>query len=240
MSEKPSIDQIHWYSDISDALKQQLVDIARIQHGLTGIIQPAGYSRLTGLVYFVSGIQTFCYTPKHGGNVLGAIFGAGDWLGSLALWDDYKVFILAEEVEPASVLYFPGKEIERLTEKDPNVYKWLFFIAKRTQRTWTRANLAAQHDKNTRAAFVILEMAIRQAGAELKPMTLAVSQQQLADVTGISRSRLNEVLKGFEQDGDISLRRGSIELKSPQALSARLHSLNSMFQSGRDSQFSPD
>lgn len=211
-------------------LKQQLLDIARLKTNLKGAVPHNCFGNINGVIYFLNGIQTFSYTPTESSNMVGMIYGTGDWIGALSIGDEYKLFVLSEELEPIRILYFPSKEIEHLAAEDPNVYKWLFFAAKGAQRIWASASAVTQHDKVTRAAYAIMEMAIRQEKSNANKLTVKVSQQQLSDLSGISRSRLNEVLKSFENEGAITLSRGSIQINDQSKLSDKLKPLYSTFQ----------
>jgi DNA-binding GntR family transcriptional regulator len=61
-------------------------------------------------------------------------------------------------------------------------------------------------------------------------LKIDISQKQLSQITGISRPRLNEVLKQLEAVGEISLERGSIHLIDIPALSLRTHKLDNAFK----------
>jgi biotin operon repressor len=55
---------------------------------------------------------------------------------------------------------------------------------------------------------------------------IAVSQQQLSDMTGIARQRVNEVMKELERNQLVTLYRGKVRIDSPQGLAAYLDDID--------------
>ncbi|TCI05151.1 Crp/Fnr family transcriptional regulator [Corallincola luteus] len=235
MTQKPTIDQLDWGCDIPISLKHELLAIARVEKSLSSLIKDREMGLFSGVIYFIRGVQTICFAPYEGTNMVGTVLGPGDWVGALSIGASFQLFVLTEEVAPVHLLYFPGGKLKQMANNDSDVYKWLFHIAQKAQSNWMQANLAAMHDKRVKTAYALLEFARRQASATVDktvPM-IKVSQDQLASVTGLSRSRLNEVLRNFEKAGEVKLGRGQLQILDMSALASRLHEMNTMFHDPR-------
>jgi CRP-like cAMP-binding protein len=88
-------------------------------------------------------------------------------------------------------------------------------------RQWV-VNLGRRSAK-CRIAHLVCEMAMR-LGAEVRTagacFPLAMTQSQLADVTGLTTVHVNRVLKGFKQDGIAEVGRGEVIIHDWAALKA--------------------
>ena len=104
----------------------------------------------------------------------------------------------------------PRLEIERLAFERPAVGKALWIdtlVEASISREWT-ANVG-RRDARTRLAHLLCEFSLRLKVAGLGDQTnyeLPMTQDQLADATGLTSVHVNRTLKGLESDGLIARR----------------------------------
>lgn len=229
-----NVEDIQWPAPLSESLKQKLLNIAFYGNDFKPKIPVNNKTKNPGVYYFISGLATFSYSTPNMKNIRGCVFGRGDWLGANSLYNERGLYLVPEEIEKVSFLYFPKERINKLIESTPEVYQWLFYCVGNAQPKIMQSQLTAMHDKTSRIVYTLLEL------ARYTPLLLGsssfirISQQQLSTVTGLSRPRINEVLKSLEKLGQISLQRGSIHLLDLPALGKHLETLNTMFHDPRD------
>lgn len=225
---------IRWPCQISQSLEQELLSIARVEHGLKPMGLKTGYSELKGICYVLEGTSALCFPSFDLNSVSSFLIGRHDWFGLLAIDSRIKGYVITEEIEPITFLLFPKKSVETLARQQVEVYKWMFYIGKSVNTKWMQANISSLHDLHSRVVYILLELMLRQPIMAGVLPRIKISQQQLGLLTGISRPRLNEVLKAFEQAGDISLQRGFIQILDQKALAQRLNNLNLCMRDPRE------
>ncbi|GAA5217469.1 Crp/Fnr family transcriptional regulator [Corallincola platygyrae] len=222
-------DTVKWCCPLDEDLKRQLLAIAELDTSIRSALNGYAFGNLNGVIYILNGSQTVCLGNETGNGLVGAVMGQGDWLGALTIGNRYQAYLMTEELAPTELLYFPGKKILNLAKTYPDIYRWLFHTAQSTQLKWLQANLAAHQSRFTRAAFALIEVTARQHDPIPTQPEIRVSQDQLARLSGFSRSRLNEVLRIFEQKGYVKLGRGKITLTSLAGLNEHLQELHTVF-----------
>jgi len=225
-----NIDTLHWPCSITNDLKHKLLNIAQPGTGLQNTMQKTAFP---GIYYITSGLAIFSYTSADMNNVLGCVFGANDWIGANSIGNDADIFFLCIELEPLEYLFFPKQKIAQLAESNPEVFKFLYYCLIQAQPIFLQAQLTALHDKETRIAYTLLSLAQKQRVIKGAKISIAITQEQLCTVTGLSRPRINEVLKDIEKHHEISIERGKIYITDLNALGKRLNKSNIMFNDPR-------
>ena len=220
----PVAAEIQWPCPLAEATRQRLLSIA----------QPYDLNRLTGVVpgviYVVTGCLVGYATNETMDNSLGLIHGHGRWFGIQSIDNPtYAPTDFYEALLPTELLLFPARELERLAEQDPAIYKFLFFIAQYIGRLTLQLGSNTLFSLTTRITYALLELASKHAPVhEIRPL-LHITQQELSQIVGISRPRVNEVLKALDNSGEVKLGRGEIQLLDLAALQARLPSMSYMY-----------
>nr|WP_119009227.1 Crp/Fnr family transcriptional regulator [Vibrio superstes] len=222
-----TIEDIVWPCDLPNELKEQLLNIAVPCQGIKALPFTLSYCSVPGVYYVVKGSCGLCFTTNDTKSVLGAVVGAKDWFGALNMGTGRKIFGVAEELEDIHFLMFPEAKVLKLAEREPLVYKWLFNAGVHAQSFIMQAMISAIHQKEQKVMYVLLELHSRQSQSGT---TINASQAQLSSITGLSRPRLNEVLKGFEKQGLIEVQRNKVLIKDIEALSKLLSPMNLMMK----------
>ncbi len=225
-----SIDTLHWPCKISNDLKHQLLNIAQPGKGLQNTQKKAAFP---GIYYITSGLATYYYTSENMNNALGCVFGAHDWIGAYSLGSNAEFFIFSVEFEPVEYLFFSKQKIAQLAESNPEVFKFLYYCIIKMQPRLLQVQLTALHNKELRIVYTLLALAQKKQIIKGAKISIEITQEQLCTVTGLSRPRINEVLKKIEKHHEISIERGKIHIIDLKALGDRLNQLNTMFHDPR-------
>lgn len=207
---------IKWPCPLKKTTQERLLSIAR-PYDLNNL-----KNRLPGIFYVASGCLVGYATNKNMDNSLGLVFGAGCWFGIQAINNpDYRRKQIYETLYPTELWVFPREEVERLLEQDLEIYKFLFFIAQKTSSAVMQLGSNTLYCLMTRVTFILLELA-QKATTDDDDYIINITQQNLSQIAGISRPRVNEVLKELASCGEIRLGRREIALLNIQALRKRL------------------
>lgn len=234
MADQNFSDEIIWPCELSKQMKDLLMAIALSKTGIEGIGLTSLSPQFKGVCYIQQGTALICTPSGDLNNILGAVIGQGDWLGALTLFRNYQPHLITEEIKTVNLLLFPAAKVTLLAKQYPETYKWLYFAAHSAQPKWIQANLTGLHNKQIRVVYALLELMAKQPKINGVIATIFISQQQLSLLTGISRPRVNEVLKDIEKSGEIALQRKAIKIINLPALGARLQHLNMSFRDPRE------
>lgn len=222
-----SINNIQWPCELSDNLKRQLLNIARPCKGTPNI------QKKTGIYYVTRGLSIMYYTTDYMNNNLGFVIGAHDWLGASRIPNNTKLFLQTIVIEPEEYLFFQNHKISQLAEINPEVYKLLYYCLANIQPVHLQGQLTSMQNKEVRVVYTLLALAKKKQTINGAKISLQITQEQLSLATGLSRPRINEVLKQIENSHEISITRGKICILDIIALGNRLDHALMMFYDPR-------
>ncbi len=199
---------------------------------MSGLSEYSQYSRTNeGGVYYVSqGILSISFTSENTNSMNATLISSNTWMGGGIMNSGLLLKATIDEIYPTIIICFPKEKIDRLAATNDEVYKWLYHCTLDVQKCWLQAQLCSLYDRECRIVFSLLDISKRLPSVKGSLLKIDISQKQLSQITGISRPRLNEVLKQLETVGEISLERGSIHLIDIPALSLRTHKLDNAFK----------
>jgi CRP/FNR family transcriptional regulator, cyclic AMP receptor protein len=151
-----------------------------------------------------------------------AVHGKGDFFGELALVGDQPrrsaTIAALEEAETRSVF---RDDFFRLRRHHPGVDTVLVrLLAEQVRRGNERIVEAHYVDADTRVRRRVLELRSLY-GDGGGPVTIPLTQEDLAEMAGTSRATVNRVLRDEEKRGTIELRRGKMTVLDSEALTRR-------------------
>jgi CRP-like cAMP-binding protein len=234
MIETHLYDQINWPCDLSTTVIEKLKKIAVLKHGIDALEITQKYQNIPGVYYILRGSAGLCFSTQNMRNMSGGVVGCGDWIGALTIYKEYRLFAIAEEVAPITMILFPRKKVQDLAEQEPEIYKWLLHCATSIHSVWMQAYLSSIHEKEQKTIYVLLELAARQSAGRDEMTRIDVSQSQLSTITGISRPRLNEVLKNLEKKNGIKTHRGRVVISDFDVLYQSISPMNLMLRNPSD------
>lgn len=158
------------------------------------------------------------------------ILGPGDYFGELALIRrESRRTATVAALEPARTLSLTSSVFSRLCREHPTVEHAMTTLLAERVEALSQSLLEALHvglDRRVHRRLVELAQtysngADRTDGAGRSPVSIPLTQAQLADLTGGTRPSVNQVLQRLEAEGLVALRRGRIEVLDRPALLRR-------------------
>jgi CRP/FNR family cyclic AMP-dependent transcriptional regulator len=161
---------------------------------------------------------------RLGDTALLSIVGAGEAFGELALVAGpgaRSTTVTALEAAETRAVY--GTDFARLRHDHPGIDNVLVaLLAERVRRLSQRVLEAYYVDAEARVRVRLLELATTYGGDEpVAPVTVPLTQEDIAGLAGTSRATVNRVLREEEQRGTIALGRGRTVLLDIAAIARR-------------------
>lgn len=155
------------------------------------------------------------------------VLGPGDWFGELSLLGGNAPVRTATVValEAAVTRSLPTTNFAELRRQHPATGELLLtLLARRIEELSSRLleTMYVSLDRRVYSRLIDLAQTYRAAGNG-SPVTIPVTQEQLAELVGSTRPSVNQVLQRLAQQGVIELGRGRIVILQPTELVRRLH-----------------
>ena len=205
-----------WFAGLSAARRRQFIDHAHPARFAAGerVYRmgdgPQGFHVVT-----TGEVRLFDY-PGLGKQMLLLVLRPGDWFGELSVIDGGPRPHDAV-CQQASVVHFvPLASIQAIARDDLGIYRDIALLnAYRQRMALARIALMWGQDANVRLARVLSDLA---AGVEPDRgdcVEIRINQEDLGSIVGISRQRLNRLLKEFEARSMIKVSYGRISVLTP-------------------------
>lgn len=178
-------------------------------------------------LYLVEHGQVKIFTPsQEGREVVLSIFGPGDFFGEMALFDDQPRSASAEAASPATVLTLQREDFRQAIVQHPAMsIAVMGALVDRVRRADEMVEDAVFLDLPSRLAKKLLDLAENHgvatpSGYEIR---LRLTQQDLADMVGATRARVNEVITHFKERGILTMNRHHLIIAKPDELRSRIY-----------------
>lgn len=220
-------DGTSWPCGLSKETKEQLESIS-IHKEDSQLSFLRSYQPFDGLYCISRGIISFGYETENnrGLTSVSATFGQGDWFGASSIANPMQTFIQAELVEPCKFHFFHRNQLLQLLKKNDEIYKLLYFITRESHVTVAQCHIISLAEMIPKVSYVLLDLLTKVRRYSPKSSHVQVSQVQLSRIAGVSRPKLNQILKQMEKDNTISVHYGSIEIVKPEALAVKLQDVD--------------
>jgi len=214
--------RLPFFRRLTPALRGRVAEVARLKsYGDHELIFSEGDPSDTFIVIVEGRVKVFKSTPA-GKEIILEIFGAGDPLGAVAVYEGAPFMASALALEPSEILSIEGKAFFRLLEEDPAFVRGLLSgltlrLAELTRRLAEMSG--ARVDARFARLFLKLcdQIGRTERGGIFVPM--ALTRQELADLTGttietairiMSRWQKEDVLH-TERDGFVVMNRDALD-----------------------------
>lgn len=170
-----------------------------------------------GLYLVVEGTVRTYRANRDGQEQVFGVFGPGESLGEVSLFDEGPYLASARVVESGRVLFLPFGEVHALYETHPHVaHAMVRELGERVRWLAALVDRLALQDVPTRVAAAVLQFAgdsgaLRKGGTFRLPRT----QEALAAELGTTREGVSRALRGLRAAGTIDQRGSSIEVLDP-------------------------
>lgn len=204
---KPAgIDAVHtvlccnpWFAELPHEIRQTLVTIAEQRDVKRGEFVWRQGEASDGLAIVLCGLLEDFVLAPNGRRSLTLIHGPGEWVGMVAaiLNKPQRTSVVA--LESMKLLFIPRARLDAVLTKQPELYRpFVALIAQRIESA-----VAAMRDRPLRGEQRLYHALIRlgASSGDGKECYLALSQRVLADVSGLTRPRVAELIAGLKADG---------------------------------------
>ncbi|MAB13551.1 Crp/Fnr family transcriptional regulator [Parvibaculum sp.] len=205
-----------WFSRQPENLRAALVAEAQeVRAGAGHWIYDAGESA-SGLYGTLSGSIAMHIGLENEEPALVSIIGPGHIFGYTGRFLGGRRIATAVAREPTTLLYLPERGLEAIAQKMPDLWVRLAELSSFHVVAGFRLAVA-----NTRPATQRLAIHLRLLATQFSPSPhLPVTQDELSEMTGLSRKTVNRALAGFEKDGLLATGYKSLEILDPARLAA--------------------
>lgn len=146
-----------------------------------------------------------------------AIIGPGDCFGEQAFLTETPRLVDAIADGPAAVSWIDGAGFRKAVEGDPQLAMLMLrSLAWQLRASLDRVDAARRMTLDQRVATALLQM------CNVTDGVIETTQQELADLVGVSRVAVGTALRHFERSGAIALSYGKITIHQPVALEAQI------------------
>ncbi len=192
-----------------------------------------GFFNFSGIIYIKQGRFSISLPQRSMDTLYSFIVEPNSWFGGLTLMPLPHPFLLINELENVELLYISKRRLTEIADANPLIYKWLLNIAADNMPQWFQAPLIALSNKKIRVIYCLATLLpLNKKG--ISTIEVDTSQQKISDICGLSRPRVNEVLKALEQLRLIQVEHKKIIIHNPLALFKLLDEANLCFYDPRE------
>jgi CRP/FNR family transcriptional regulator, cyclic AMP receptor protein len=162
-------------------------------------------------------------TSESGREAVLALVTRGQWFGEASLFAGEPRGNDAVSIVPSSVLIVSAATLQSLVNDRPDyLLQFLAMIGRRYRAVMTRMDDTVLRPLPVRLARVLVQAYARErsAGVFGDPVTLPLSQEELAHMLGGSRQSVNRLLKHWEKEGIVRIGYRSLTIVRPENLQA--------------------
>jgi len=205
-----------WFAGLSKSRRRQLLDNGNPMRFDAGERvyrigdPPKGFN-----VVAAGEVRLFDY-PSLGKQMLLLVLRPGDWFGELSVIDGGPRPHDAVCQQASVIHQVPLAAIATIARDDPGIYRDIALLnAHRQRMALARISLMWRADASIRLARVLSDLAAGVQPDEGECVEVRINQEDLGSMVGISRQRLNRLLKEFEIRSLIRVSYGKIAVLSP-------------------------
>ena len=223
--ESSSLDEYPLLATLSPARRRSLLDTARLRRFKRGEVLFHKDDPGDSLFLIQSGEVKLVLPGLDGKEKLLRVLTAGDVLGEMAIIDGAPRSATAVAVKATTTLSLRRDVfIEALTAEPGAALRLCAILAEKLRLTTEALEDATFLDVPGRLAKVLLDLAsrngVKQPDGTVR-VELTLTQQELADMIGGTRARVNEHLQSFARLGWLQLDRNAVTLVKPAMLRRR-------------------
>lgn len=223
----PVLNTGRWFARLPAEFSAALLRMARVRQLASGEVLFLRDSPPCGLYAVVAGSIRISGQSGRGDDAREAllvVLPPPQWFGEITVFDGATRTHHAHAAEPSTLLQVPQAELRAWLQDHPQHWRDLALLMADKLRlafqTMEEQTVLSAPLRLARRLVVMAEGYGVQGGQGGTRRVLAVTQQELALMIGISRQTTNEILKEMEARGILRVRRGGLEILSLPALRA--------------------
>ena len=202
-----------WLKGYPDELPECLLSEGRLVRLNVGEWAQAEGDDRSGLFVMIDGVlHSYCAAPGDR-NVMIGLVEAGAVLGHATRFSGGPRLVTAVCVEPSVLLEISESALDRVAERQPEIWRAIAGFAYANMRSAVRmaAEVIALRPRERIAARLLAAVGRHHQAPPSAPI-IRISQELLGEMIGVTRKTVNLHLSAFEQDGLIKVGYGWIQL----------------------------
>ena len=212
-----------WFAGIPASMQTRLIDAAVVRHYIRGAEIYRQGDRVPGVFVLLSGQVLFEHRMDPSREFILHIGGPLCWFGQAPLVTDIRTENTAVARADTTALLFPANRLRGLLEAQPEMYAW--FARLQGRRFLMALVQLAEMSNLTGLAF--LKRRLRdltalnnqdQGKPPEAPVVVALTQEDVAKMIGVSRQTANGYLAELEREGLIQVGFRHLQIPNPEAL----------------------
>ena len=218
--------KVSLFSELDDAELHQLAGVVREQHYRKNVtifhINDPG----TALFILKSGLVKITIEDQSGREIILRILYPTDFFGEMALIDGMPRSATVTTQEPSDALIIYREQFVGLIEKSPKILlDMAAVLSRRLRKVNELIRSLAFYDVYGKVARVLLNLVTERGRATERGtvIDLRLTQQELAELAGMSRETMTRTLRDFQQAGCVRIDSGIITILELDMLQREMH-----------------
>lgn len=214
------------FSELTEEQLQQLAEVVREHHYKKNVtifhIDDPG----NALFILRSGLVKITIEDQGGREIILRMLYPTDFFGEMALLDGLPRSATVSTQEPTDALIIYRDQFLALAEKSPQILMNMTAVLSRRLRKMNELiRSLAFYDVYGKVARVLLNLAAEKGRAteEGTVIDLRLTQQELAELAGMSRETMTRTLRDFQQAGCVRIESGIITILNDDMLLREMH-----------------
>jgi len=203
------------FSELNDEEFSQLANVMREQHYKKHITIVHVDDPGSALYILKSGLVKVTIEDQHGYEMILRILYPTDFFGDMSLLDGMPRSATVTTQEPSEVLTISREHFLSIMEKSPKILlKVAAVLSKRLRKANELIHSLAFFDVYGKVARVLLNLAAERGRATEQGtvIDMRLTQQELAELAGMTRETMARTLREFQQAGCIRVESGIISI----------------------------
>lgn len=203
------------FSELDDAQLAQLAGVVREQHYKKNATFFHVDDPGNALFILKDGLVKITIEDQSGREIILRMLYPTDFFGEMSLIDDMPRSASVTTLEPSDALVIYRDAFLHLIEKNPSILlKMTVVLSRRLRRVNELIRSLAFHDVYGKVARVLLNLATEKGRStdDGTVIDLRLTQQELAELAGMSRETMTRTLRDFQQAGCVRIESGIITI----------------------------
>lgn len=209
-----------WYANLPESLQEQLLAIGVPRSLEEGRRLFSRGDATCGVYCVLEGRLGAFAVSEHGDEAIQIHLEPGQWFGEIGLFDKLPRLHTVRSDVDTTVLWLDDGKLRALLAANPE--HWLHFallLTKKLRLALFVLDGRMMSSNELRVARLITMMARQyEPGGTAATRRITVDQQEVADMLGMSRQTVNQILQRLKLEGLIELAYNKVEIKDFEAL----------------------
>jgi CRP/FNR family cyclic AMP-dependent transcriptional regulator len=207
-----------WFASLPAELREGIGRVGHVRRVKDAMIYAVG-DEANGLFAVLSGKVRISHSSSNGRLALLLVATPGSWFGETSMLDGRQRYSDALAIGRTSLLHLNPAAFREIAHSSPEHYSaFVRLLCDHHRLAMDHITGSGRLPVRSRVAQRLLFFASSMPAPDKPGSVVNLSQDQLASAVGVSRQTLSAVLQRFKDQGIVSLKYRSIELKNRNVL----------------------